>query len=473
MVFSNLIFIYVFLPLCLGAYYALQSPKARNLVLAVFSLAFYAWGEPVWVLLLVFSAVVDYLNGLFIEKCRVRKRGSPILGVICSLVVNLGILFIFKYSAFFIHQINLLFGLTLSEPTFSLPIGISFYTFQTISYTVDVYRGKVKVQHSFISFLLYVSMFFQLVAGPIVRYESVAAEIDERRVTPEDFNSGIVRFVCGLAKKVIIANSVGQLAANSLTFEGAPASVAAAWFGTIMFALQIYFDFSGYSDMAIGLGRMFGFHFPENFNYPYISRSATEFWRRWHISLGSFFRDYVYIPLGGNRKHQMLNLAVVWFLTGLWHGASWNFIIWGMGFGVLIILEKLFMLKVLEKIPKFFSHIYALFFILIGWTVFYFTDLGELGACLGAMFGAGDIPLYDEVTKSAFLGNLYLIIIAVLISAPISRLLDEWLNTAERKSGGAFAVIGTLRTVLCIGLLALSSIMLVGQTYNPFLYFRF
>lgn len=473
MVFSNLIFIYVFLPLCLVFYYSVRSAKLRNLVLALFSLAFYAWGEPVWVLLLVFSAAVDYFNGLFIEKCRIRKRGNPVLGVVCSLVVNLGILFVFKYSAFFIHQINLLTGLSLHEPTFSLPIGISFYTFQTISYTVDVYRGKVKAQHSFLSFLLYVSMFFQLVAGPIVRYESVAAEIDERRTTAEDLNSGLIRFICGLAKKVIIANTVGQLAAGSLTFEKAPSSVAAAWFGVAMFTLQIYFDFSGYSDMAIGLGKMFGFHFPENFNYPYISRSATEFWRRWHISLGSFFRDYVYIPLGGNRKHQILNLAIVWFLTGLWHGASWNFIIWGMGFGVLIILEKLFMLKVLDKLPKIFSHIYALFFILIGWAVFYFTDLGQLRACLGAMFGAGGIPLCDEVTKSAFMSNLYLIIAAVVLSMPISRLLNEEVHHIERKSGGAFAVSGVVRTVLCLVLLAASSVMLVGQTYNPFLYFRF
>ena len=473
MVFSNLIFIYVFLPLCLVFYYSVRSAKLRNLVLALFSLAFYAWGEPVWVLLLVFSAAVDYFNGLFIEKCRIRKKGNPVLGVVCSLVVNLGILFVFKYSAFFIHQLNLLTGLSLHEPTFSLPIGISFYTFQTISYTVDVYRGKVKAQHSFLSFLLYVSMFFQLVAGPIVRYESVAAEIDERRTTAEDFNSGLVRFVCGLAKKVIIANTVGRLAAGSLTFEKAPASVAAAWFGVAMFTLQIYFDFSGYSDMAIGLGRMFGFHFPENFNYPYISRSATEFWRRWHISLGSFFRDYVYIPLGGNRKHQILNLAVVWFLTGLWHGASWNFIIWGMGFGVLIILEKLFLLKVFEKLPKIFSHIYALFFILVGWAVFYFTDLGQLGSCLEAMFGAGGLPLYDEVTKSALLSNLYLIIAAVVLSMPVSRLLNEEIQHLERKSGGVLAASGVIRTVLCIVLLAASSVMLVGQTYNPFLYFRF
>lgn len=473
MVFSNLIFIYVFLPLCLVFYYSARSAKLRNLVLALFSLAFYAWGEPVWVLLLIFSAAVDYFNGLFIESCRTKKRGKPVLGVVFSLVVNLGILFAFKYSAFFIHQLNLLTGLSLHEPTFSLPIGISFYTFQTISYTVDVYRGKVKAQHSFLSFLLYVSMFFQLVAGPIVRYESVAAEIDDRRVTAEDFNSGLVRFVCGLGKKVIIANTVGQLAANSLTFEKAPTSVAAAWFGVAMFALQIYFDFSGYSDMAIGLGKMFGFHFPENFNYPYISRSATEFWRRWHISLGSFFRDYVYIPLGGNRKHLILNLVIVWFLTGLWHGASWNFIIWGMGFGVLIILEKLFMLKVLDKLPKFFSHIYALFFILIGWAVFYFTDLGQLGSCLGAMFGANGIPLYDEVTKSAFLSNLYLIIAAIVLSTPVSRLLNDEVTNIERKSGGTFAVSSVIRTMLCIALLAVSSVMLVGQTYNPFLYFRF
>lgn len=473
MVFSNLIFIYVFLPLCLVFYYSVKSAKLRNLVLALFSLAFYAWGEPVWVLLLIFSAAVDYFNGLFIEKCRVRKKGNPVLGVVFSLVVNLGILFVFKYSAFFIHQINLLTGLSLREPTFSLPIGISFYTFQTISYTVDVYRGKVKAQHSFLSFLLYVSMFFQLVAGPIVRYESVAAEIDERRTTAEDFNSGLIRFICGLGKKVIIANTVGQLAANSLAFEKAPTSVAAAWFGVAMFALQIYFDFSGYSDMAIGLGKMFGFHFPENFNYPYISRSATEFWRRWHISLGSFFRDYVYIPLGGNRRHQILNLVIVWFLTGLWHGASWNFIIWGMGFGVLIILEKLFMLKVLDKLPKIFSHIYALFFIIIGWAVFYFTDLGQLGSCLGAMFGANGIPLYDEVTKSAFLSNLYLIIAAIVLSTPVSRLLNDEVTNIERKSGAALTVSGVIRTILCIALLAASSVMLVGQTYNPFLYFRF
>ncbi len=473
MVFSNLIFIYVFLPLCLIFYYSVRSARVRNAVLAVFSLAFYAWGEPVWVILLIFSAAVDYFNGLFIEKCREGGKGKPVLGVVFSLVINLGILFLFKYSAFFVHQINVLFDLSLNEPSFSLPIGISFYTFQTISYTVDVYRGKVRAQHSFLSFLLYVSMFFQLVAGPIVRYESVAAEIDERRTTAEEFNSGLMRFACGLGKKVIIANTVGQLAADMLTFEAVPSSVAAAWSGAAMYALQIYFDFSGYSDMAIGLGAMFGFHLPENFNYPYISRSATEFWRRWHISLGSFFRDYVYIPLGGNRRHQILNLAVVWSLTGLWHGASWNFILWGIGFGVLIILEKLFLLKVLDVLPRFISHIYSLAFILVGWTVFYFTDMTKLTACLKAMFGAADIPLTDEVTKSSLLGNIYLIAAALILCLPIAQLLNKKLKSLQCKSPFALAVVGTSRTVLCIALLAFSSIMLVGQTYNPFLYFRF
>lgn len=473
MVFSNLIFIYIFMPLCMVSYFAAGSQRVRNLILALFSLAFYAWGEPVWVFLLICSAAVDYFNGLFIEKCRKRKRGNPVLGVVFSLIFNLGALFIFKYSGFFMHTFNSLTGLSLREPSFELPIGISFYTFQTISYTVDVYRGKIKAQHSFLNFLLYVSMFFQLVAGPIVRYESIAEEIDNRNVTAADINSGLIRFICGLGKKVMIANAVGALASTSLSFENAPTSVAAAWFGMLMFTLQIYFDFSGYSDMAIGLGMMFGFHFPENFNYPYISRSATEFWRRWHISLGTFFRDYVYIPLGGNRRHQILNLVVVWFLTGMWHGASWNFIIWGAGFGVLIILEKLFLLKFLEKIPRIFAHIYSLFFIIIGWSVFYFTDLDKLSICLKSMFGAADIPLCDEITKSLLLNNLWLIIFAIVICTPISRWLMERSQFAERKSTFSFFAVKTVSTALCTAVLLISSVMLVGQTYNPFLYTRF
>ncbi len=442
-------------------------------MLALFSLIFYAWGEPVWVLLLILSAAVDYFNGLFIGHCRKTGSKYAFMGVVCSLVVNLGILAVFKYSGFIVSNINALTGLSLSVPRFSLPIGISFYTFQTISYTVDVYKGKTAVQRSPINFLLYVSMFFQLVAGPIVRYESVAREIDGRRINISEINDGFIRFVYGLAKKVIIANCVGELAVNALSGGVSPASVMGAWFGVIMFSLQIYYDFSGYSDMAIGLGMMCGFHFPENFNYPYISRSATEFWRRWHISLGSFFRDYVYIPMGGNRKRVYLNLAVTWFLTGLWHGASWNFIIWGCGFGVFIILEKLFLMNILEKLPSLISRLYTLFIVIISWAVFYFTDTEQLFACLKTMFGADGAPLADEITKSALLNNVFLIAAAVLFSMPVYRLVKEKAGRLERRSAGGFIAVKSAQTVVTLALLAVSSVMLVGQTYNPFLYYRF
>jgi alginate O-acetyltransferase complex protein AlgI len=316
-------------------------------------------------------------------------------------------------------------------------------------------------------------MFFQLVAGPIVRYESVEKEISYRKADLTDINSGVIRFVYGLAKKVLIANCMGELASNSLDFDTLPSSVSAAWFGVFAFALQIYYDFSGYSDMAIGLGQMFGFHFPENFNYPYISRSATEFWRRWHISLGSFFRDYVYIPMGGNRKHMYFNLAVVWFLTGLWHGASWNFIIWGCGYGLLIMLEKLVLLDTFRKIPGIFSRIYSLLIIMTGWAVFYYTDMGKLKECLKAMFMLTNLPLTDELTKSAFLNNVYLIVIAVIIAMPIYRLISEKAVKLERRSPVNFVLIKSAQTVLTAVLLIISSVMLVGQTYNPFLYFRY
>ncbi len=476
MVFSDLFFIYIFLPLVLLLYYVGKNRGYRNAVLAIFSLFFYAWGEPVWVTLLIFSALVDYCNGLFIGWCRsgnAKREKFAVLGVICSLVINLGLLGVFKYSGFIVENINAVTGAEFAVPQFVLPIGISFYTFQTITYSVDVYRKKVSVQKSFLNFLLYVSMFFQLVAGPIVRYESVENEINSRKASLEEINSGLIRFVYGLAKKVIIANCMGELAGTALAFEGMPSSVFAAWFGVIMFSLQIYYDFSGYSDMAIGLGMMFGFHFPENFNYPYISRSATEFWRRWHISLGSFFRDYVYIPLGGNRKHVYLNLAITWFLTGLWHGASWNFILWGCYFGVLIIIEKLFLLKVFDKIPKFISHIYSLLIVIVGWALFYFTDMSQLGACLKTMFGFGGVPLMDELAKSSLLNNVYLIAIAVIFAIPIYKLISEKADRLGRNSQGAFVAAKTLQTVVTCGLLLLSSVMLVGQTYNPFLYFRF
>lgn len=469
MVFSDLIFIYVFLPLCMGLYFFGKNKTYRNIVLILFSLVFYAWGEPVWVILLIISAIVDYTASRFIEK----NYGKPIakLGVIMSLVINLGLLGTFKYSGFIVENINALTGLSLNVPSFALPIGISFYTFQTISYTIDVYRGQVKAQHSFIKFLMYVSLFFQLVAGPIVRYSTVAAEIENRQTSLADFSNGISRFIIGLGKKVIIANTVGELAGKFLDLDN-PTSAFGAWFGVIMYALQIYYDFSGYSDMAIGLGRMVGFHFEENFIYPYVSKSATEFWRRWHISLGSFFRDYVYIPMGGNRRHQYLNLFVVWFLTGLWHGASWNFIIWGLYFGFFVIIEKLFLGKVLERIPSIFSHIYLLFVAIISWEIFYFTDMGQLTKYLKAMFGIG-VQGIDEISKTAFFNNVFIIAIAMIFALPMTQLIKRLCEKLSAKSGAFEVLVGTGQIVFSVAVLFISTTLLVGQAYNPFLYFRF
>ncbi|MDR0991923.1 MAG: MBOAT family protein [Ruminococcus sp.] len=468
MVFSELIFIYAFLPLFIIFYFLIPNLTYKNVVLVVFSLVFYAWGEPVWVLLLIGSTLCDYINGLFIKKHFGTKKAK--LGVAASLFVNLGLLLVFKYGAFFTGTINAAFGVNLPVHQLDLPIGISFYSFQSISYIVDVYRGKVKAQTSFLKFLMYISMFFQLVAGPIVCYGTIEKQIERRDISITNFSQGLIRFCIGLGKKVIIANQMGFLADEFLG-KAAPQSVAAAWFGVIMFALQIYYDFSGYSDMAIGMGKMAGFTFLENFNYPYISGSAKEFWRRWHISLGSFFREYVYIPLGGNRKHLYLNLAIVWFLTGLWHGASWNFIIWGCYFGFLIIIENLFLGKVLEKIPRFFSVLYLLFAALIGWAVFYFTDLAKLGVYLAGMFGAGGIKAVDELTKTTLLNNIFIIAIAVISCAPIVPKIKAFFE--KRKNAPAVSLYTTLQTIAACTILILSSVLLVGDTNNPFLYFRF
>lgn len=452
-------------------YYIIPNLTYKNGVLIVFSLLFYSFGEPVWVLLLIGSAAVDYFNGLFIEHFRGRK--TAVLGVVFSLVINLSVLCLFKYSGFFIENINALTGLGLPVPHFQLPIGISFYTFQTISYTVDVYRGKAAVQRNFFSFLLYVSMFFQLVAGPIVRYTTVAEEIDHRKFSAADLGKGMARFIEGLGKKVIIANCIGGIADSMLGFDTAPSSVLAAWTGVIMFSLQIYFDFSGYSDMAIGLGMMFGFHFDENFNYPYISKSASEFWRRWHISLGSFFRDYVYIPMGGNRHHQIFNLAVVWFLTGLWHGASWNFILWGLYFGVLVVIEKLFLGKILEKIPSFFSHLYLIIAAIFGWALFYFEDMSRLGKCLSGMFGGNSAPLYDEIALSSIKSNCFIIIAAIILCCPVCHVIKEKINGLADKTAVGFAAAKIGENAVLFGILIVSSLLLVNQSYNPFLYFRY
>ncbi|MBN2795822.1 MAG: MBOAT family protein [Clostridia bacterium] len=464
MVFSSLFFLFAFLPLNLILYYSVKKLTLKNFILIGFSLFFYAWGEPVWITLLIFSATIDFFHGKIIEKNRHNYKAK--LALISSIVVNLSLLGLFKYSGFFASNLNWIFQTNLPYYEFGLPIGISFYTFQTLSYTFDVYKGEIPAQKHYHRFLLFVSLFHQLVAGPIVRYQDIAKEIDYREVNVDKFSYGINRFVSGLGKKVLIANTAGDLSRTFLESATGQISVLGAWLGIGLFAIQIYFDFSGYSDMAIGLGRMFGFTYKENFNYPYISRSATEFWRRWHISLGSFFRDYVYIPLGGNKKKPLRNLLVVWFLTGMWHGAHWNFIIWGMFYGCLIILEKGFLLKIFEKIPRFISHGYLLVAALVGWVFFYYTDLNQGLDYLKIMFGIGSHPLYDLNVKLVFVNNLLFISAAILLSTPWpKRLLDKFANHESplQLSQVAFNAI----------VLIVSVTYLVGATYNPFLYFRF
>lgn len=472
MVFSNLFFIYLFLPLNLILYYAVPNKTWKNVVLLLFSLFFYSWGEPVWVFLLMLTAFLDYTWAKCIEYFNLTgQQRRKKIALIASLVFDLGMLGVFKYSGFVVENINLLTGLSLPVPQIALPIGISFYTFQTISYVLDVYRGQVAAQKRYYKYLMYLSSYHQLVAGPIVRYSDVAAEIENRTVSAQDFSEGITRFCLGLTKKVVVANVAGSLAGNYLDADLASLSVAGAWFGVLLYTLQIYYDFSAYSDMAIGLGRMFGFHYHQNFNYPYIAKSVTEFWRRWHISLSSFFRDYVYIPLGGKYRHQIFNICVVWFLTGLWHGASWNFILWGVFYGALLIVEKLGLLKVLEKIPSVFSHLYLLFLTLIGWTIFYTTDLGKLGGYFGVMFGLSGNALSDPQLSITFMNNLFWLVVAVLFCMPIIQLVKRWAQA--QRSEGVRAGISIVNAIMNVMLLFVCTAMLVGDSYNPFLYFRF
>ena len=382
-------------------------------------------------------------------------------------------LFYFKYAAFLVNSVTSLFGVSFCIPVLELPIGISFYTFQVLTYTVDVYRDKSPVQRDPFKLMLYVSCFPQLIAGPIVQYSDVAVMLDERESTLEGFTEGMKRFAVGLSKKVLLANVCGLIIEELPSAAGASGmSVLGAWYISVLYSLQLYFDFSGYSDMAIGMGRIFGFTYKENFNYPYISKSASEFWHRWHISLGSFFRDYVYIPLGGNRRGRArtaLNLAIVWALTGLWHGASWNFVIWGLYYGVLIILEKLVLADFREKLPGAAQHIAALLLIVVGWTVFYYTDMGCLGKHLGAMFGIGAAGLSDPVTMAVIRKYTVLPLIAAIASLPILPRLKAWLGKHEKLEGAADIV-----SLVCLtALMLLSMIFIVGQSYNPFIYFRF
>lgn len=471
MVFANLFFLYIFLPVNLILYYATRSYTVRNFVLVAMSFLFYAWGEPVWVFLLLASGFLVWLCSLLVERFAGTWKGKAAL--VLAVTISLSLLGIFKYSGFLVENLNAILPVSLPVPKFSLPIGISFYTFQMISYIVDVHRGEVKAQSSFLRFMMYVSMYFQLVAGPIVRYSDVAREIDHRTANVNDISHGITRFCIGLLKKVAVANVAGSLLVQYMDGDLSKVTVLGSWFGAVLFMLQIYYDFSGYSDMAIGLGLMFGFHFVENFNYPYIAKTATEFWRRWHISLSSFLRDYLYIPLGGNRSHAWRNLFLVWFATGLWHGASWNFILWGLFFGVLIALERVGLRSILEKLPGFISHFYLLFVVLISWVIFYFTDLSRAGQYLAIMFGLSGQPLSNSQTVLALEANLFWLILAIVFCMPLARIASERLAVTAADSRPRQVILGVLAPIMNLGILLICTAMLSGQSYNPFLYYRF
>ncbi|AQS57670.1 MBOAT family O-acyltransferase [Desulforamulus ferrireducens] len=467
MVFSSLLFVYIFLPAMLCAYYV--APRnIKNLILVLGSLVFYAWGEPIYVLLMIFISVFDYINGLLLDKYAQRKAVCRLV-LTCSLVINLSVLGFFKYYGFFIDNLNALFGLGLAVKELPLPIGISFYTFQSISYIVDVYRGKVTAQKNFISYATFITLFPQLIAGPIIRYLDICHQIEKRRESWEKFGEGALLFVVGLAKKVLLANNIGLLWQSIKDTPMEEVSILSAWLGIVAFTFQIYFDFSGYSDMARGLGKMFGFEIMKNFNYPYISRSVTEFWRRWHISLGSWFREYLYIPLGGNRlglPKQLRNLFIVWFLTGFWHGASWNFVVWGLYFGLLVTLEKIWVLKWLARGPAVVGHVYTLVAVIVGWVFFEFAGFGQGLQYIGTMFGFGAHVLWDDRALYHLSTNGFLLCILALGATPWPK--HVWQNLLPKSKAGALAI-----PVFVPVLLVLCTAYLVNVGYNPFLYFRF
>ncbi len=470
MVFSSLIFLYAFFPACLLCYMAAGSMRMKNLILLVFSLFFYAWGEPVWVLLMIATSVFIHWAGLRIERHRHTPKAR--LYLILAIVAALASLVVFKYLGFVVENINALTGSDWPVPQFSLPIGISFYTFQSLTYAIDLYHGNTEVQRSRLNFMLYVALFPQLIAGPIVRYADISRQINRRKMTWSGFSYGMSRFLIGMGKKVLIANYAGQLVDRTLAAGLSSISVLEAWLGILAFSLQIYFDFSGYSDMAIGLGRIFGFEFKENFNYPYVSSSITDFWRRWHISLSSFFRDYVYIPLGGNRRYQVRNMLVVWALTGLWHGASWNFILWGLYFFVLLFLEKKFLGRLLSRLPAVVGHLYTLFIVLIGWVFFYFTEASGIGHMLSLMFGfSGQVAVRLQATV-LLRENILFFALAFIAATPLAARWTRRLLALPLGGRPSLLRTGTAIAVNIV-LLLICTAALVGSTYNPFLYFRF
>lgn len=486
MVFSELTFLYYFLPVIMLVYFV-SNNKIRNIIIFASGLFFYAWGEPFYVIIMLMSTAIDYCSGRYMAKydddAKKRKRA-----LIVSICMNVGLLAVFKYSDFLFDSFNAVFGTDVSNPVLlvnkalndiydfglnekrvDLPIGISFFTFQSMSYTIDLYFRNVSVQKSFLNFASYVSLFPQIVAGPIVRYEHVANELESRTVNVSKISSGIRLFVKGLAKKVLIANNVGMIWSSIKAMDYTEMSAVTAWLGIIAFSFQIYFDFSGYSDMAIGLGRMMGFEFPANFDHPYISKSVSEFWRRWHITLGSWFRSYVYIPLGGNRCGTFKtyrNLFIVWALTGLWHGASWNFVLWGLFFGVLIIIERLGFGKILEKLPAAVSIAYTYILVLFGWVLFDTNTLSDAGKYLAAMFGAGG-TFIDDFAKYTLVSNKFILVVCILISGGLGDTFIKYVSGKNKRFAAAASI-----PVMLIGLLVCTA-YLVDATYNPFLYFRF
>ena len=463
MLFTSISFLYYFLPLVLIVYFIVPK-KYKNLVLLLFSLLFYFYGEPKYILLMLFEILVAYIGAILIDKYKDKSI------LILTLFIHIILLVIFKYTDFFISNINNIFNTNFKLLNIALPIGISFYTFQIISYVIDVYRGKVKVQKNFLKLATYVSLFPQLIAGPIVRYEVIEDELDNRKHSFENFALGTRRFTIGLAKKVLIANMLGELCTKfDLVDER---SIVFYWIFAISYMLQIYFDFSAYSDMAIGLGRIFGFHFLENFNYPYISKSITEFWRRWHISLGSWFRDYVYIPLGGNRVSKikfLRNILIVWLLTGIWHGASWNFIIWGLLFGILLIIEKLWLNKILDKLPNIIKRIYVLFIVMISFIIFNANTMNTAWHNIIGLFGINKEPFINTYTIYYIKSYLPILIVAIIASIPICKNIIEKL----KKNNLINNIINILEPFYIIILLLLVTAYLIDSSYNPFLYFRF
>ena len=459
MVFSSLIFLFGFLPLFLLCYFIPKKRKTRNLVLLLFSLFFYGYGEPIYVLLMILSIVINYFIAILMDKSSKRK-----MYLVIDIIFNIGLLFLFKYFNFFLANINNIFHLNLKFLSLSLPIGISFYTFQILTYVIDVYKKEVDVQKSIINLGCYISAFPQLIAGPIVRYSTVNEELNDRKECIKDFSSGIRRFIVGLSKKAIIANEMAYVADTLFGYNLTEIGFLGMFIGGICYTLQIYFDFSGYSDMAIGLGRMLGFHFLENFNYPFISKSITDYWRRWHISLSSFFRDYVYIPLGGNKVSKLrniFNIFIVWFLTGLWHGASWNFVLWGLYFFVILIIEKFALKDILKKLPNFWQHVYTMSLVVISFIIFYFTDMNLLKTAFISLFGfngLGNINIFFHL-QIFKVRTIIIFVIGVIASTPLLK--------------NIFTKNENVRDIGLIILFIISIICILASSYNPFIYFRF